>query len=110
MELQAVDPGETLVFTYDVEVDDPAVASATLVNTANIAGNSLDQDTDPNAADGRSATDSDFDAILLPVAALDKDIEPFNGADPNDDIATLTVGEPVSYQVTTTIPSQTRQT
>lgn len=106
-ELESVDPGDTLVFTYDVQIDDPAVASGVLVNTADLTGHNLDQDIDPNAADGRSATDSDFDAVMLPVASMAKDIEPFNSADPDDDIATLTVGEPVLYQVTSTIPTDT---
>ena len=107
-ELESLDPDEpALVFTYDSRVDDPAVASATIINTVDITAFTLDQDTDPNAADARATTDMDTETLNLPFAGLTKDIEPFNLGDPSDDITTLTVGEPVDYQVTATVPADT---
>lgn len=109
--LDAIDPDGTASFTYVGVVDDPAVASTSLTNTAAITAYSLDQDLtptdDPNEGDARTYTDSDADTITVPLASIVKDIEPFNVGDPTDDIATATVGEPVEYEVTVSIPAGT---
>ena len=109
--LDAIDPDGTVRFTYDTEVDDPGIASSSLTNTAALTAYGLDQNLapteDPNEADGRTYTANDTDTVNVPLAAIDKDIEPFNLLNPADDIATLTVGEPVDYQVTVTIPAGT---
>ncbi|MDH3680139.1 MAG: isopeptide-forming domain-containing fimbrial protein, partial [Acidimicrobiia bacterium] len=107
--LDTVDPGTTVQFTYDVEVDDPAIAAGSLTNAAALTAFSLDQDLspvdDPNEADARSYSSSDDDTIGLPLASIAKDVEPFNGADPNDDRSGATVGEPVDYELSVTVPS-----
>ena len=109
--LDALAPAGTARFTYDAEVDDPAVASSNLLNTAALTAYSLDQDLtptdDPNEGDARSYTDSDTDLITVPLADIAKDIEPFNAGDPSDDLATATVGEPLDYEVTITVPDGT---
>lgn len=109
--LDAIDPDGTVRFTYQGEVDDPSVSSSSLVNTAAITAYSLDQDLtptdDPNEGDARTYTDTDSDTITVPLAAIDKDIEPFNAADATDDVATATIGEQISYELTVTIPDRT---
>lgn len=109
--LDVIDPDGTVQLTYDVEVDDPAVASSVLTNTADLTAYSLDQNLnpteDPNEGDARTYTDSDDHTVDAPQATIDKDVEPFNPGDPGDDLAALTVGEPVDYQVDVTLPSGT---
>ncbi len=109
--LEAINPGDTASFTYQGEVSDPSIASTSLVNTAAITAYTLDQDLtptdDPNEGDARIRTDSDADTIVVPFAAITKDIEPFNPGDPADDLATATVGEPVEYEVTVSVPAGT---
>lgn len=109
--LDAIDPAGTAQFTYQGEVDDPAVASSSLVNTAALTTYTLDQDLtptdDPNEGDARIYTDTDADTITVPLASITKDIEPFNAGDATDDLATATVGEPVEYEVTVAIPAGT---
>ncbi len=109
--LDAIDPAGQVRFTYQAEVDDPAVASSSLTNTAAITAYSLDQDftptDDPNEADARAYIDSDDDTITVPLASIVKDIEPFNAGDPADDLSTATVGQPVEYEVAVSIPAGT---
>ncbi|MCB0990119.1 MAG: DUF11 domain-containing protein [Acidimicrobiales bacterium] len=109
--LESVAPDGTIQFTYDVQVDDPAVASTTLTNTAGLTAHTLDQTLtptdDPNEGSARSYSDSDGDTVNLPLASITKDIEPFNPGDAGDDIASATVGEPVDYELEVTVPSGT---
>ncbi|MGI9614013.1 MAG: SdrD B-like domain-containing protein, partial [Acidimicrobiales bacterium] len=105
------DPDEVLHFSYDAEVDDPAVSSGVLVNVADATVYSLDQNvfpiSDPNIALGRTYTVSDDDTLTLPLASLTKDIEPFDAGDPTNDKVTFAVGEPVDYQLSVFIPNGT---
>ncbi len=109
--LDAIDPNASAIFTYDVRVDEPAVSSVSLTNTVELTAYSLDQDltpsADPNAANARDYADNDADVIAVPLATIVKDIEPFNPGDSNDDRATATVGEPVDYEVSMTLPANT---
>lgn len=109
--LDSVDPDASAQFTYQGEIDDPSVASSSLTNTAALTAYTLDQDLsptdDPNEAGARDYTDNDADTITVPLASIIKDIEPFNPGDATDDLATATVGEPVEYEVTITIPAGT---
>lgn len=109
--LDAIDPDATVRFTYQGEVDDPAVASSSLTNTAALTAHSLDQDLtptdDPNEGGARTYTDSDADTITVPLAAITKDLEPFNAGDATDDIASARVGEPVEYELTVSVPTGT---
>ncbi|MEZ5229733.1 MAG: isopeptide-forming domain-containing fimbrial protein [Acidimicrobiales bacterium] len=109
--LNRLDPGATSTFTYAVAVDEPAVSSSSLTNTASLTAYTLDQDLtptlDPNAANARSYARSDTDTIAVPLASIVKDIEPFNDLDPTDDRPNANVGEPVDYEVTMTLPANT---
>ncbi len=103
--LVSLDPGVTRSFTYQTAVDDPATASGTLLNTASITGSNL-ATADPNFADGRTYNDSDTDLVNLPAATIVKDIEPL----PSDstDRATVTIGEPLDFDIEITLPANTR--
>ncbi|MCP3937918.1 MAG: isopeptide-forming domain-containing fimbrial protein [Actinomycetia bacterium] len=109
--LESIDPDATIQLTYDVEVDDPAVTSSILTNTASLTLWTLDQDAtptpDPNAGDARGYSGLEADTVNLPLASITKDIEPFNAGDALDDISGATIGEPVGYEVEVDIPSGT---
>ncbi len=109
--LNSVDPDASVVIAYQATVDDPAVSSGTLTNTAALTAYTLDQDLapteDPNEAGARSYTADDSDSVTVPNLSVAKDIEPFNAGDAADDKATFVVGEPVEYEVTVSIPDGT---
>ncbi len=109
--LDGIDPGASSVFTYGVRVDDPAVASSSRTNSASLRGYTLDQNLsptpNPGQANARLYNDVDTDTIAVPPASITKDIEPFNPGNPADDLATATVGAPVDYRVTMTLPDDT---
>ncbi|MEM8745713.1 MAG: SdrD B-like domain-containing protein, partial [Actinomycetota bacterium] len=106
--LAALAVGDTITIDYTVTVDDPAVASAMLTNTATVTAESRADDT---AGERTSYTDDDTDTIELPAAQLAKDLEPFD-ADPFDgtdtDTTSFAVGEPIEFELTVAIASGTR--
>lgn len=99
--LAVLAPGDTVSLTYDVIVDSPAVAGASLLNTATVSATTL-----AGTPTGERTTYNDNDAatIVLPEATLSKDEAPFGGADKQ----TYNVGETVDFQVTATVASGTR--
>lgn len=106
--LASLQVGSTIDITYTVTVDDPAISSATLTNTATVTAESRDADT---AGERDTYTDSDVDTIELPLAQLAKDIEPFD-SDPFDgsdtDTTSYAVGEPLDFQLTVALPADTQ--
>ncbi len=103
--LDTIDPGGSVVFTYQVQVDTPAVTLGTLTNTVGVSGSNLGGG-DPNLVDGVTRTATDTDTLSLPAATIVKDIEPLGS--PAQDRATVTVGEPLDFDVEVTIPAGTR--
>lgn len=106
--LAGIQVGDSLDITYTVTVDDPAVTSALLTNTATVTGESREADT---AEERDDYTDSDTDTVELPLAAIAKDVQPFD-ADPFDgsdtDTTTYAVGEPFDFEVTVAVPANTQ--
>ncbi len=94
-------PGATVTLTYDVVVDDPAIAASHLTNTVVVTGTSLS-----GTPTGERTTYSDNDSATLdlPDATLAKDEANFGGAD----IQTYAVGDNADFQLSVDIPAGTR--
>ncbi len=89
----SLDPGATATFDYDVEVADPVVGSSVLTNSVDVAWTSLP---DPEDDEGeRSSIASTTDEVTAPTASVAKSVAP----------ATATIGTPLVYTLTVTIPA-----
>ncbi|MEM7141825.1 MAG: SdrD B-like domain-containing protein [Actinomycetota bacterium] len=93
--------------TYTVTIDDPAVASGELTNTATVTAESREAE---SAGERTSYSVDTTDTLQLPLARIAKDLPPFD-ADPFDgsdtDVTTYAVGEPFDYEVTVVVGADT---
>ncbi len=97
--------GAAVVLDFDVRVNDPAPAGLVILNTAVVTADNLPPE-DPNVDDGRTYSANDSDRLDVAKPSIAKDLEPFGTPDPGDD-RTYTVGEPVEFAVTVTVPDAT---
>ncbi len=100
--------GGPIVLDFEVEFDSFIPSGQIIFNSAEVTGDSLspeDPSNDPSDQDARPYGDSDGDFLTPVTPSLDKDVEPFGSPDVDD--TTFTVGEPVEYSVTFTIPDGT---
>jgi len=100
--------GATVNITYSVTVDNPAIASSRLTNTANVTATSL---AGIVAGERTSYSATTTDTIELPLAIIAKDVAPFD-SNPFDLIDTdnliAAVGQPVDMQVAIKVPQNNR--
>ncbi len=96
--------GDSVTLQYTVTVDDPAIASRVLTNTAEVTAESRDAE---SAGERTSYVHTATDTVELPPGRLAKDVAPFD-ADPFDgsdiDDTDYAVGEPVDFELTIEIP------
>ncbi|MEZ5246758.1 MAG: isopeptide-forming domain-containing fimbrial protein [Acidimicrobiales bacterium] len=108
--LAALEVGDSLTISYTVTIDSPAVASTQLTNTSTVTAESRADD-GPAANERTTYSDSDTDTVELPLAALAKDVAPFD-SDPFDltdtDTTTYAVGEAVDFEITVAVPPDNR--
>ncbi len=108
--LAALEVGDSITLSYTVTIDNPAVASTQLTNTAEVTAESRAAD-GPAANERTTYSDTDTDTVELPLATLAKDVAPFDG-DPFDlsdtDTTSYAVGEAVDFEVTVAVPVDNR--
>lgn len=97
--LAVLQPNRTTTITYTAIIAPPAVAAVTLTNEVDLVASSLPGDVDGERTYG---DDSESD-VVPPEATVDKDVQPLG--DPDDDDAEFTLGQPLDFDFTVTIPS-----
>ncbi len=102
--IAAINPGSNVVRTYDATVDDPVVGSSVLTNTATVVASGMagivadERDAgSPNAGPPPSRyEETTTDTVLAPSLQVGKAVTG----------SPATIGEPVQYTLTVTVPAQ----